>query len=240
MGRAFFRHWCEELPGYPSAWLHPGQPVSVSPGEVIVVRLKYLHRDGRPPELLLLTSLLQLAIVGRTALAGVQRAYRSASHIRRHCAIVRCCSDPRRIESNAPRLFRQWRARLACIPTSAICATLQLPIRLRVAGRSSHMGHNRDANELLEIPGDESGLLSQIIRDFASGYCSLARRRMTSILGFCYRFSQILMNNRMAIAVQNAAQVIEGTAYVDVGNIDVPVLMRLRRLLETGPFARRL
>src|SRR5450759_2076683 len=48
------------------------------------------------------------------------------------------------------------------------------------------------------------------------------------------------MHDRTAIAIQNAAQVVEGTAHVDVGNIDVPVLMRLGRLLEACAFARRL
>jgi len=38
--------------------------------------------------------------------------------------------------------------------------------------------------------------------------------------------------------IQNAAQVIEGAAQVDVGNVDMPVLMRLQRLLETSSLAR--
>src|SRR5271170_7333343 len=48
------------------------------------------------------------------------------------------------------------------------------------------------------------------------------------------------MNDRTAVAVQNAAQIVERATHIDVGNIDVPVLMRTRRLLETGPLARRL
>ena len=47
------------------------------------------------------------------------------------------------------------------------------------------------------------------------------------------------MYEETAEPVQNAAQVIEGAAQVDVGNVDVPVLMRLQWLLETGPLARR-
>jgi hypothetical protein len=35
--------------------------------------------------------------------------------------------------------------------------------------------------------------------------------------------------------IQNAEQVVEGAAQVDVGNIDIPGLMRL---LETGSFVR--
>jgi hypothetical protein len=48
------------------------------------------------------------------------------------------------------------------------------------------------------------------------------------------------MNDRTAIAVQDAALIVEGAAHVDVGNIDMPMLVRLWWLLETGPFARRL
>jgi len=35
------------------------------------------------------------------------------------------------------------------------------------------------------------------------------------------------MDDRTAVAIQNAAQVVEGAAHVDVGNIDVPMLVRL-------------
>src|SRR5437762_9872915 len=46
------------------------------------------------------------------------------------------------------------------------------------------------------------------------------------------------MNDRTAKAVQDAAQIIERAAHVDVANIDMPMLMRLRWLLEAGSFAR--
>src|SRR5208283_5447937 len=48
------------------------------------------------------------------------------------------------------------------------------------------------------------------------------------------------MNDRTAEAVQNAAQIIERATHIDVGNIDVPVLVGMRPLLKTGPLARRL
>jgi hypothetical protein len=47
------------------------------------------------------------------------------------------------------------------------------------------------------------------------------------------------MQDRTTVTIQHAAQVIEGPAEVEVGNIDMPMLMRLQRLLETGSFARR-
>ena len=48
------------------------------------------------------------------------------------------------------------------------------------------------------------------------------------------------MDDRTAIAIQNAAQVVKRATHVDVGNIDVPVLMCMWWLLETGPLTRRL
>src|SRR6202008_2486329 len=48
------------------------------------------------------------------------------------------------------------------------------------------------------------------------------------------------MNDRTAIPVQDAAQIVESAAHVDVGNIDMPMLVRLWGLLEAGSFARRL
>ena len=99
------------------------------------------------------------------------------------------------------------------------------------------MRHARDANELLEIAGNE---LRTIIRDDA-----WLRFRVLFLgafenyfdIRFPHRLAQIPMHEESTEAVQNAAQVIERAAQVDVGNIDMPVLMRLQRLLETVPLA---
>src|SRR5437588_5050711 len=48
------------------------------------------------------------------------------------------------------------------------------------------------------------------------------------------------MNDRTAVAIQNAAQIVEGAAHIDVRNIDVPMLVGMRGLLETSTLARRL
>src|ERR1700736_4913397 len=48
------------------------------------------------------------------------------------------------------------------------------------------------------------------------------------------------MHNRPTISIQHTAQVVERARQVDVGNIDVPVLVRLRRLLKPRPFTRGL
>ena len=89
------------------------------------------------------------------------------------------------------------------------------------------MGHPCDANEFLEIPGNE---LRSIVGD-DPWFCF--RIRLTGSLQddfdfrFGHRFPQIPMNEGTAIAIQNAAQVIKGAAHVDVGNIDVPMLVRM-------------
>ena len=46
------------------------------------------------------------------------------------------------------------------------------------------------------------------------------------------------MNNITAVAVQNGAQIIECAADIDVRNVYMPMLMRLRRLSEAGSFFR--
>ena len=48
------------------------------------------------------------------------------------------------------------------------------------------------------------------------------------------------MNQETAVAVQDAAKVVERRANIQVGNIDMPMLVRLRRLVKVGPFLRGL
>src|SRR5215831_730077 len=80
------------------------------------------------------------------------------------------------------------------------------------------MGHPRDADELLEVSGDE---LRSVVGD-DPWFC--LRILLPSSLQddfdfrFGHRFPQIPMDDRTAKAIQNAAQVVEGTAHVDVGN----------------------
>src|SRR5215471_46835 len=83
------------------------------------------------------------------------------------------------------------------------------------------------------------GPLSEMIRGFACGYFSPSSLQDDFDFRFGHRFPQIPMDDRTAKAIQNAAQVVEGAAHVDVGNIDMPMLVRVGWLLEAGSFARR-
>ena len=55
-----------------------------------------------------------------------------------------------------------------------------------------------------------------------------------------HRLPDVPVHDVPAETVQDAAQVVEGTADVDVGNIDVPVLMCCQRLREARALLRRL
>jgi hypothetical protein len=44
---------------------------------------------------------------------------------------------------------------------------------------------------------------------------------------------------RRRISIQQRTEEVEGSGHVDVGNVDMPMLVRLQRLHETGPFLRR-
>jgi hypothetical protein len=47
--------------------------------------------------------------------------------------------------------------------------SFQFSVRPRIKRRNGYVGHPEDADELLEIPGDELGPLSEMIMGFASG-----------------------------------------------------------------------
>ena len=163
----------------------------------------------------------------------------SVSRSRSHCATGRCYSDPHTVESGVLHLPVTAASLVECIRFSALVPAFQLPIRLRVVRRGSDMRHARDANELLQIAGNE---LRAIVRDNAwlcFRVLFLGAFENYFDISFPHRLAQIPMHKETAEPVQNAAQVVERAAQVDVGNVDVPVLVRLRRLLETTPLARR-
>ena len=101
------------------------------------------------------------------------------------------------------------------------------------------MRHARDADELLEVASNE---LRAIVGDNAwlrFRVLLLGSLQNHFDISFSHGLPQIPMHEEAAEPIQNAAQVIEGAAQVDVGNVDMPVLMRLQRLLETGSLARK-
>ena len=102
------------------------------------------------------------------------------------------------------------------------------------------MGHPRDTNEFLEVPSNK--LRSVVRNDPGFRFRIFLPRSLQNDFDFRFghRLPQIPMNDRTAVAIQNAAQIIERATHIDVGNIDVPMLVRMRWLLKTCPLARRL
>src|SRR5215472_8764583 len=100
------------------------------------------------------------------------------------------------------------------------------------------MRHARDANELFEVASDE--LWSVVGDNTRPGLRVLLFGSLQDQFDFAllHLLSQIPMHHETTVAIQYAAQVLEGPAEVDVGDIDMPMFMRLLRLLESAPFAR--
>ena len=84
------------------------------------------------------------------------------------------------------------------------------------------------------------GPLSEMILGRASGYFSFAPLQDDLDVRLRHRLPQIPVDDVSAAAIQNAAQVIERPADVDVRHVDVPVLVRRQRLLEACALLRRL
>src|SRR5947207_14245450 len=120
-------------------------------------------------------------------------------------------------------------------PFNDLCQRSILPWIIR---GGSDVRHARDANELLEIASDE---LRAVVGDDSRlrfRVLLLSSLQNHFEVGFSHGLPEIPMHEETAEPIQNAAQVIEGAAQVDVGNVDMPVLVRLQRLLETGSLAR--
>ena len=102
------------------------------------------------------------------------------------------------------------------------------------------MRHVPDADELLEVPGDKLWAVVANDARFSPGIPLFGPFQNDLNVSLRHRLPQIPMDQETAVAVQDAAQVVERRATVHIGNIDVPMLMRLRRLFKTGPFFRGL
>ena len=109
-------------------------------------------------------------------------------------------------------------------------------IRLRVIRRSPDVRHARDANELLEVLGDELWPVVGNNSRFKAGILLFGTFQNDLDVSLGHPLAKIPMNQETAVAIQDAAQVVERRANVQVRNIDVPMLVRLRRLFKPVPF----
>ena len=85
------------------------------------------------------------------------------------------------------------------------------------------------------------GQLSEMIRGRLPGICSRVRWTIVSTSdSFLHRLADLRVADEQAIVLQDAAKEVERPADIDMGHIDVPVLMRPHRLLEALPLLGRL
>src|SRR5262249_49027656 len=115
---------------------------------------------------------------------------------------------------------------------------LHLPIALRVIWRRSDMCHTADADELLEVPGDE---LRPVVRDDQGPRVGepLARPLDDRLdFGFGHALPDLPVDDESTVAVEEAAEVEERPGDIDVRDINMPVLVGPQGLLKARPFER--
>ena len=96
------------------------------------------------------------------------------------------------------------------------------------------MGHTANADEFLEILGDE---LWAIVGDDAGpgeGISFAAALDDGFHIDFLHLFSDLPVDNEAAAAIEDAAEEVKGPRDIEVTDIDMPVLVRLERLHEAG------
>jgi len=114
--------------------------------------------------------------------------------------------------------------------------TFQFAVALRVVGRCPHMGHPCHPDKFFEVLGYELGTIVRNnprggMREVLSG--SLQDYFNVSF-GHC--LAQFPVDDVATTTVQKTAQIVKGSANIDVGNINMPVLVGLKRLNKAGPF----
>ena len=101
------------------------------------------------------------------------------------------------------------------------------------------MSHSADPDELLEVLGDE---LRPVVRDDPGPRIGIPLAGPLDDrldLGFGHALADLPVDDEPAAAIEQAAEVEERAGDVDVGDIDVPVLVGPKRLLEAFPLSAK-
>src|SRR5262249_48187590 len=103
-------------------------------------------------------------------------------------------------------------------------------VALRVVRRGPRMRHTANADELLGVPGDElRAVVGDDPRRHAGELLACPLDDLFDI-GLGHGLTQLPMDQESATTIQEAAQIVEGAGDIDVGDIDMPVLVRSERL----------
>ncbi len=157
----------------------------------------------------------------------------AANHLVRRSYIANCTVQPHLVvvpdiavnKANCI-LHREWCPRTDALRLDRTMPTLDLAVALGIIRRCSHMCHTADSDELLEVSSDE---LRTVVADNPGRNSRIA---LESSLGnrfnvaFFHLWANLPMHNRSATAVKQVAKEEERPPHVDVGDVDVPVLMQ--------------
>jgi hypothetical protein len=117
-------------------------------------------------------------------------------------------------------------------------SSIDLAFRLRIIRRCPHMGHLTELEKPLEILGN---VLWSIIRDEPR---KGMRKQLSSPLKnylnilLCHGFTNFPVNNQPRTAFKKSAQGIILASDSYKGDVGVPILVRLKRLIEVFSFTR--
>ena len=134
-------------------------------------------------------------------------------------------------------LKRQWAEGTDTLFFQALMPTLNLSIALRIVRGSSHMAHTTDADEFLKILSNE---LRAIVRDNPGSFIGVflfGPLEDNFHIGLCHGLSDFPMNDATAVPIKDATQIIEGAPYIEVRDVNVPMLMSAGWPFETLSFA---
>ena len=111
-----------------------------------------------------------------------------------------------------------------------------LAVGLRIVGRGFDVGHAGDADELLEVLGDELGTVVGDDARLGVGVGFAGALDDGFHVGFLHFFADFPVNDEAAEAVEDGAEEVKRAGDVEVADIDVPVFVGLQRLDEAGAF----
>ena len=117
---------------------------------------------------------------------------------------------------------------------------LDLPVALRVIGRGAYVGQTGDADELFEIASNE--LRSVVGDDSRFGVRIFFQAALQDDLDvrLGHGLAQLPVYDGARATVEQRAEIEESPGDVDIGDIDVPVLVGCERLHKTAAFERGL
>lgn len=140
--------------------------------------------------------------------------------------------DPPRI------LDRERRTGPQAVALDRAMEAFELAVALRVVGARSHVRHATDANERLEVLGEE---LRAVVGDdprLLAGELFFRPLQYDLDIPLGHRFANFPVNDVAAEAIEHGDQMVERAADVDVGNVAVPVAMGRVGLVKTFSLGR--